>query len=68
MDGKFFNIFFIREMDVSSVFFKCEPSSFKEAFWFPLAAGTIGGLAMSIVGIFVFLPLMTVRRENYKKR
>lgn len=30
----------------------------KEAFWFPLAAGTIGGLAMSIVGIFVFLPLL----------
>lgn len=23
----------------------------KEAFWFPLAAGTIGGLAMSIIGI-----------------
>ncbi len=36
----------------------------KEAFWFPLAAGTIGGLAMSIIGIFVFLPLMTVKKEN----
>jgi multidrug efflux pump subunit AcrB len=37
----------------------------KEAFWFPLAAGTIGGLAMSIVGIFLFLPLMVVgRRKN----
>lgn len=30
----------------------------KESFWFPLAAGTIGGLAMSIIGIWVFLPLM----------
>ena len=36
----------------------------KEAFWFPLAAGTIGGLAMSIIGIFVFLPLMVVRRKR----
>lgn len=29
----------------------------KEAFWFPLAAGTIGGLLMSLVGIFLFLPV-----------
>ena len=29
----------------------------KEAFWFPLAAGTIGGLTVSFVGIFCFLPL-----------
>lgn len=29
----------------------------KEAFWFPLAAGTIGGLLMSLVGILVYLPL-----------
>lgn len=36
----------------------------KEAFWFPLAAGTIGGLAMSIIGIFVFLPLMVVGRRK----
>lgn len=26
----------------------------KEAFWFPLAAGTIGGLIASILGIFMF--------------
>lgn len=39
----------------------------KEAFWFPLAAGTIGGLAMSIVGIWVFLPLMMVRKEKQFK-
>jgi multidrug efflux pump subunit AcrB len=29
----------------------------KEAFWFPLAAGTIGGLIMSLIGTFFFLPL-----------
>ncbi|GLL54570.1 hypothetical protein KUBF_22320 [Bacteroides finegoldii] len=28
----------------------------KEGFWFPLAAGTIGGLIMSVVGVFVFCP------------
>lgn len=31
----------------------------KEAFWFPLAAGTIGGLTMSLLGTFLFLPLFT---------
>lgn len=35
----------------------------KEAFWFPLAAGTIGGLIMSFIGIFIFLPLMMVKRK-----
>lgn len=29
----------------------------KEAFWFPLAAGTIGGLVMSVIGVFIFLPV-----------
>jgi len=29
----------------------------KEAFWFPLAAGTIGGLIMSLLGIFLFTPV-----------
>ena len=38
----------------------------KEAFWFPLAAGTIGGLVMSIVGIFIFLPIFTLKKQ--KKR
>lgn len=32
----------------------------KEAFWFPLAAGTIGGLTMSVIGIFIFLPIFTL--------
>lgn len=36
----------------------------KEAFWFPLAAGTIGGLAMSILGLWIFLPLMTIRGKK----
>ncbi len=30
---------------------------YKEAFWFPLAAGTIGGLIMSLTALFLFLPL-----------
>lgn len=30
---------------------------YKEAFWFPLAAGTIGGLVLSSIALFVFLPL-----------
>ena len=35
----------------------------KEAFWFPLAAGTIGGLVMSILGIFLYLPLFTLKKQ-----
>jgi len=30
---------------------------YKEAFWFPLAAGTIGGLILSFIALFIFLPL-----------
>ena len=36
----------------------------KEAFWFPLAAGTIGGLVLSMVGIFFFLPLLVLKRRE----
>ena len=39
----------------------------KEAFWFPLAAGTIGGLIMSIVGIFVFLPIFALKKQRIFK-
>lgn len=44
----------------------------KESFWFPLALGTIGGLVMSILGIFVYLPIFTLRlpaayKSNLKK-
>ncbi|MDR0507643.1 MAG: efflux RND transporter permease subunit [Dysgonamonadaceae bacterium] len=38
----------------------------KEAFWFPLAAGTIGGLAMSLAGIFLFLPVfLGIKKDNF---
>ncbi|MDR0422791.1 MAG: efflux RND transporter permease subunit [Proteiniphilum sp.] len=30
---------------------------YREAFWFPLAAGTTGGLILSFLALFVFLPL-----------
>ena len=36
----------------------------KEAFWFPLAAGTIGGLLMSVAGIFLLLPVFTLKKEG----
>ncbi len=36
----------------------------KESFWFPLAAGTIGGLIMSFIGIFLFLPLFLFKRRQ----
>jgi multidrug efflux pump subunit AcrB len=40
---------------------------YKEAFWFPLAAGTVGGLIMSFVTLFLFLPLfMGVGRKKAK--
>jgi len=35
----------------------------KESFWFPLAAGTIGGLLMSMIGIFLFLPIFLMKRR-----
>ena len=40
----------------------------KEAFWFPLAAGTIGGLVMSVIGIFFFLPVFVLRRRNFLRK
>ena len=38
----------------------------KEAFWFPLAAGTIGGLAMSVIGIFFFLPVFVLKKKDIR--
>ena len=35
----------------------------REGFWFPLAAGSIGGLLMSFVGIFLYLPLFTLPKK-----
>lgn len=36
----------------------------QEGFWFPLAAGTMGGLIMSLVAIFVFLPILILPRKS----
>lgn len=33
----------------------------KESFWFPLAIGTIGGLLMSLIAIFIYLPIFSLR-------
>lgn len=41
--------------------------STKEGFWFPLAAGTIGGLVMSFIGIFLFLPIYTIKLKTKKE-
>ncbi len=40
----------------------------KEGFWFPLAAGTIGGLIMSIIGIWMLLPLLLTKRDTGVRR
>ncbi|MGM9759714.1 MAG: efflux RND transporter permease subunit [Parabacteroides sp.] len=40
----------------------------KEAFWFPLAAGTIGGLLLSVFGLFFYLPLFTLKRAESRSR
>lgn len=36
----------------------------KEGFWFPLAIGTIGGLAMSLVALTVFVPIFILRNRR----
>lgn len=36
----------------------------KEGFWFPLAIGTIGGLAMSLVALTVFVPIFILRHRR----
>lgn len=40
----------------------------KEAFWFPMAAGATGGLLMSLVGVFVLLPLLMVKAKLKKAK
>lgn len=40
----------------------------KEGFWFPLAAGTIGGLIFSIIGLFVCLPIFLGIVAKQKRR
>ena len=39
----------------------------KESFWFALAAGTTGGLLVSVIGIFVLLPALVLKRKEVKK-
>lgn len=36
----------------------------KENFWFPLAAGTMGGLVMSLLAIFILLPILILPRKR----
>ncbi|MCQ2148676.1 MAG: efflux RND transporter permease subunit, partial [Bacteroidales bacterium] len=33
----------------------------REAFWFPLAAGTVGGLIASIIGLVIYLPIFSLK-------
>jgi multidrug efflux pump subunit AcrB len=40
---------------------------YREAFWFPLAAGTVGGLVFSFVALFFFLPLFMGIGKNTPK-
>jgi multidrug efflux pump subunit AcrB len=35
-----------------------------EVFWFSLAIGTIGGLVFSLLAIFVFLPVMLIKKDT----
>ena len=39
----------------------------KEGFWYPLAAGTIGGLVMSIAGIFFYLPIFALKKKKVNR-
>ena len=39
----------------------------KEAFWYPLTIGTIGGLVMSFIGIFFYLPLFIIENKKLYK-
>ena len=40
----------------------------KESFWFPLAAGTIGGLLFSLVAVIFYLPLFLLPRKAGSRR
>ncbi|GAB6011915.1 efflux RND transporter permease subunit [Viscerimonas tarda] len=43
-------------------------AGYKEGFWFPLAAGTIGGLIVSFIATFCFLPLFMGVGRRKKNR
>ncbi len=36
----------------------------KEIFWFAFAAGSIGGLVFSLIGIFIYLPLFVIKKSS----
>ena len=38
------------------------------SFWFPLAAGTTGGLIFSLLAIYIYLPLFLIKNTNLNKR
>lgn len=40
----------------------------REGFWFPLAAGTIGGLLFSMVAIVLYLPLLILPAKSMRRR
>jgi multidrug efflux pump subunit AcrB len=37
-------------------------TGFRESFWFPLAAGTIGGVVVSFIATFLFLPMFILKK------
>jgi multidrug efflux pump subunit AcrB len=39
----------------------------REPFWFALAAGTMGGLLFSMIGILFYLPVFFFRKKRYKR-
>ncbi len=38
----------------------------REAFWYPLAVGTIGGLATSFIALVIYLPLFVAARSGHR--
>jgi len=40
---------------------------YREAFWFPLAVGTIGGLIFSVLAIYIVLPVLLVEARHMKR-
>lgn len=39
-----------------------------ESFWYTLALGTIGGLAVGLIGVLIFLPLFAIKRPKVNDR
>ena len=39
-----------------------------EIFWFALGVGTIGGMLFSLLGILIYLPLLTINSKSVLKR